>query len=73
MEENEIRIREAVAQFVGFVHRRNKFSLHELVDSMGLTEEEWILIKKDYVSDLSIEDINSVDTYFDTKKDSDKQ
>ena len=68
MEEDEVRIREAVAQFVGFIHHRNKFSLYELVDSMGLTKEEWISIKKDYVSDLSVEDINSVDIYFDNKK-----
>lgn len=59
----------AIAQFTGWsLGRTNPESLEELVLSMGLTKEEWAMIKKDkFVTEtswLSKDDIQTINDYF---------
>lgn len=38
----------AEAQLLGFYHREHGGEIEELVESMGLTKEEWVKIQKDF-------------------------
>lgn len=64
MKKEEIRIEQAVHQFIGFKLAEQGFPLLELVSSMGLELEEWDIIKKKYCHDLNENDIKEIDEYF---------
>jgi len=55
----------ADAQLIGFATaKRNPDSIIELVESMGLTKQEWIEWKANYTQYLSESDIDAVDRHF---------
>ena len=55
----------AEQQLLGFKHRESGHSLIELVESMGLTEKEWGIIKADYTTSyLTDSDEIEIDDYF---------
>ena len=55
----------AEQQLFGFKQCENGNSLKELVVAMGLTDMEWVAIKKTYeISYLSIDDVNEIDRIF---------
>ena len=64
MEIEKVRLEQADAQFIGFFHAKTGFNILNLVESMGLTEEEWIIIKKDYTS-IPEKESKEIDEYFD--------
>lgn len=57
-------IEEACQQFVGFLHGKQGFSLLGLVNSMGLKQEEWKVIRKNKEICFGIDDIKEIDEYF---------
>jgi len=55
----------ADAQIIGFSHaQKNSNDIIGLIQSMGLTKEEWLKWKNYYPSPLSISEINKIDKYF---------
>lgn len=52
----------AEAQFIGFRHGQQGFSVVDLVIAMGLTVKEWEKLRTKLF--LTMSDINSIDTYF---------
>jgi hypothetical protein len=59
----------ADAQFVGFIHARaNRDDLTGLVDTMGLTEEEWLIYRNSKVMCLTDSDVKEIDDFFSLKQ-----
>lgn len=63
MEDEKHMIELAVAQFIGFVQGRH-YDLTSMVDSMGLTKDEWEQIKQGEPIQLTESERNEVDEYF---------
>lgn len=64
-EQNQIQF--AIQQFTGFIEAENSSNIVRLVEAMGLTEEEWLIIRKDeIVNRYSI--IEELDEYFNIQK-----
>ncbi|MDY0362660.1 MAG: integron integrase [Desulforegulaceae bacterium] len=56
----------AEMQLLGFAHASNGYSIKDLVESMGLAQEEWEQIKnKTYLNE---KDIEEIDYYFEKRK-----
>jgi hypothetical protein len=56
---------QAEQQLTGYSHAKQGYGIESLVDSMGLTKDEWMkLCKQNRVSFLSIEDKIYIDEYF---------
>lgn len=58
----------ALAQFTGFAHAKNGYGIIDLVNSMGLTEEEWDEIKNDEIKILSDADTLDINEHFSRQK-----
>lgn len=43
----DLLIVKAEHQLIGFIHAKSGYDLESLLSSMGLTQGEWIIIKKD--------------------------
>lgn len=55
----------AEQQLVGFKYAQNGYSLISLINSMGLSSEEWKRLKKYYpLNYMSAEDKSDIDKYF---------
>lgn len=73
MDKNEIELRKEIelhkanSQFIGFGLASRGYDIIELVSGMGLKEDEWTIIKKDYSHDLDDFQIRRIDNYFKTK------
>lgn len=61
----------ALHQLIGFGHKSRGYSLIMLVESMGLTEQEWNTIRKDVLY-LSPGEIQEIDDHFDSLKNKQK-
>ena len=59
-------IDQAIQQIIGFVEAKSHGDLESLIQSMGLTKEEWLEVRKDSITDKFFirEDI---DVYFNIK------
>ena len=54
----------ADAQFLGFKHGKWNYSVVDLVESMGLTKNEWEKWKKDYPNVLDDIDFFAIEEHF---------
>jgi len=62
-------IEKAESQLLGFKHGQSGYDLLSLVESMGLTKQEWKILKKDYaLGYMSERDKERVDKFFGIKK-----
>lgn len=61
-------IQMAEQQLTGFFHARAGFSLESLAEGMGLTQEEWVAVKENGVLTIEPRDIESLDSYFNSRK-----
>ena len=61
---NQIQVAEA--QIIGFNHGSHGFSIKSLIESMGLTKREWLMLKDIYgiENNLTEADIIEIDKYF---------
>ena len=58
----------AEAQLLGWHLGRWGANADEICSQMGLTEEEWKILKKDYLLVLDDEEKEEIDKYFEEKK-----
>lgn len=55
----------ADAQLIGFAHARRGLGVLSMIESMGLTREEWIEWKSKYTTSyLTPSEIQEIDSYF---------
>jgi hypothetical protein len=62
MNKNEIEMAEQ--QFTGYAHGKAGFSIEALASDMGLTREEWLIIKERNNIHLFADDALSLDNHF---------
>lgn len=56
---------QAEAQFTGFIHAKQGYSVKSLAESMGLKKGEWVKLRdKDSLSALSVQDRKELDNHF---------
>ena len=60
---DNIEIKKAEQQFLGFVHAKRGYDIISLVEAMALTEDEWYEIETDSIG-LSNDEIREIDNYF---------
>jgi hypothetical protein len=54
----------AEQQLLGFAHAKQGFSVADLVDAMGLSEDEWNELHKQGQTHVNESDWNEVENYF---------
>lgn len=57
-----IEFEKADAQFIGFLHANQGYSISDLVQSMGLNERDWLKIKKKHK--LNMFQVDEIENYF---------
>ena len=58
----------AEAQLTGYSHAQRGFSIESLIESMGITKKEWLIIKDRSHNILSDNDVKYIDNYFRQKR-----
>lgn len=72
-EEEKNQINFAVQQLLGY-HYSKTCNLDEILSSMNLSKEEWIIMKRDYsIEFLESKDIEAIDLYFENNEDEEVQ
>lgn len=50
-------------QLTGFIHAQRGYSLTSLIQGMELTKSEWVQLKKQMSTKLTIDEISEIDTH----------